>query len=321
MQCMPTVLDVLELSLDAPQSNGQVMVAAPQEKSGANLGMLHSRLMAGKSVPRHIKSGLSGVQERFWGENACGVDTPGAIGARAFAVAIGSALRGHHTVFVAGRSDLSDAGRSRLFHAPIMAQAVRHCHKSVSREPVWAAVGLWIVGGRLDFIWEGVRQWAHHPPWEPSVCELTAEALAPRSPTTGLRLAACVCLTRADGRLLAVSRRRDPALLCFPGGKLNSGETTLLAAVRETKEETGLCVPRESLKLVYQGPCESDRGDPFDHEVFLFAAVWQEAWGEGRPQEAGIVPQWVTWEHFLDHGAMPVFCREALAGWSGERPC
>lgn len=55
--------------------------------------------------------------------------------------------------------------------------------------------------------------------------------------------AACVLVRRFDGRILAVSRARksgDPLDFGLPGGKLDEGENTSVAALRELKEETGL---------------------------------------------------------------------------------
>lgn len=45
-----------------------------------------------------------------------------------------------------------------------------------------------------------------------------------------------------DGLILAVSRKDNKELFGFCGGKLNDGETTKEAAIRETKEEVDITV-------------------------------------------------------------------------------
>jgi 8-oxo-dGTP pyrophosphatase MutT (NUDIX family) len=45
-----------------------------------------------------------------------------------------------------------------------------------------------------------------------------------------------------DGLILSVSRRDDKTKFCFLGGKCEPNETTGMAAIRETFEETGINV-------------------------------------------------------------------------------
>jgi ADP-ribose pyrophosphatase YjhB (NUDIX family) len=62
-----------------------------------------------------------------------------------------------------------------------------------------------------------------------------------------------VCLlVPVDTGLLAVRRAQPPALgeLTFPGGYLDVGESWQAAAVRELREETGLHVAAEELRLL-----------------------------------------------------------------------
>jgi len=56
---------------------------------------------------------------------------------------------------------------------------------------------------------------------------------------------ASVVVVEEDGLILAVSRKDNHSDLGLPGGKIESGETPITAACRETVEETGctLCNP------------------------------------------------------------------------------
>jgi mutator protein MutT len=52
--------------------------------------------------------------------------------------------------------------------------------------------------------------------------------------------AACVLIISDDGKILAVSRKNNPQDFGLPGGKVDPGEDSREAAVRELYEETGL---------------------------------------------------------------------------------
>jgi ADP-ribose pyrophosphatase YjhB (NUDIX family) len=75
-------------------------------------------------------------------------------------------------------------------------------------------------------------------------------------------VAAFVVIFDKKGRVL-LSHRRDLDLWNLPGGKVESGEMPIEAAIRETKEETGLKVKIKELVGVYG---KSKR----DEMVFLF---------------------------------------------------
>lgn len=121
-----------------------------------------------------------------------------------------------------------------------------------------------------------------------------------------MKRAACLWLHRADGQVLAVTRRLGTNL-CLPGGKCDEGETFEEAAVRETFEETGARVPMDKLTLVHRGPCESYPGGPADFDVVAYLADWDDAYGPVAQQEHGIEPRWVSADELLNRSAMPVY--------------
>ncbi len=65
-----------------------------------------------------------------------------------------------------------------------------------------------------------------------------------------------------DRKLVLIKRGRDPFKESFaiPGGFVEYGETVENAAIRETKEETGLDVTKLSLFGVYSEPGRDPRG-------------------------------------------------------------
>jgi ADP-ribose pyrophosphatase YjhB (NUDIX family) len=71
----------------------------------------------------------------------------------------------------------------------------------------------------------------------------------------GAVLLACAAVVFDDGReKLLLTRRSDNGRWCLPGGHFEAGESVTEAAVRETKEETGLDVEVIRLIGVYSDP-------------------------------------------------------------------
>jgi len=81
----------------------------------------------------------------------------------------------------------------------------------------------------------------------------------------------CVLVLNEQGAPLVVNRRESASLFCFPGGKLDPGETFLQAAIRETEEETGLRLDPEHLEPVFRAECPGDPKRPwFDVVLFVY---------------------------------------------------
>jgi ADP-ribose pyrophosphatase YjhB (NUDIX family) len=79
-------------------------------------------------------------------------------------------------------------------------------------------------------------------------------------------LTVCVVVTEEDKVLL--TKRADFHIWCLPSGGVEDGETVMEAAIRETKEETGLDVKITRLVGIYSRPADT----PSLHAV-AFAAI------------------------------------------------
>jgi 8-oxo-dGTP pyrophosphatase MutT (NUDIX family) len=63
------------------------------------------------------------------------------------------------------------------------------------------------------------------------------------------------CVTAEDEKYVAISRRKNPNLWGLPGGKVDPGESSLQAILRETQEEIGMAIPADELEPLYCGVC------------------------------------------------------------------
>ena len=97
-----------------------------------------------------------------------------------------------------------------------------------------------------------------------------------------------------DSKLLGVSRKDNHKLFGLPGGKVDEGETTYDAMVREVKEETGIDVL--SAQPIYF------REDGEFLAVVFLVTKWK---GEVTTTEAGVV-DWITFEE-LKQGSFPEY--------------
>jgi 8-oxo-dGTP pyrophosphatase MutT (NUDIX family) len=86
-----------------------------------------------------------------------------------------------------------------------------------------------------------------------------------------------------DGLVLAVSRKNNPKDFGLPGGKIDPGETSEQALIREVKEETGLDV------VAYEGVFE-DKDRVENGELRPCKTYRVLSWkGELRTKETGVV--------------------------------
>lgn len=86
----------------------------------------------------------------------------------------------------------------------------------------------------------------------------------------------------AEGRVLTV-RKKGTDMFMFPGGKPESGENALEAALREVSEEIDVQLDAEELTLlgVFEAPAANEDGFAVVASVFTCAkAVWPRASAE-----------------------------------------
>lgn len=102
-----------------------------------------------------------------------------------------------------------------------------------------------------------------------------------------------------NGHMLFV-RRKDNGLLAFPGGFVEPGEFLLEAAIRETKEETGIFLTQfvtGAFFKYYDDPNRDPRGDIKTH-VFEFHIIDRSF--DMRSATAGDDAKEVLWLSFED---------------------
>lgn len=102
---------------------------------------------------------------------------------------------------------------------------------------------------------------------------------------------AAVMLIIKDGLILGVSRRYDTTKFGLPGVKCEYNEIPVMAAIRETEEETSIKVNHTSFIYVREEPLDQLGGEEFLTYCY-YAVDWV---GEPTNSEEGIV-KWLTAE-------------------------
>lgn len=97
------------------------------------------------------------------------------------------------------------------------------------------------------------------------------------------KVASVVIVRNPQGQILAVTRKTDANVYCFPGGKLDPGEDIVQAATRELQEETGLVLDN----ALYLGNLHDGE---FDTHCF-YAISWS---GNPRSLEPGVEVSWLS---------------------------
>lgn len=109
------------------------------------------------------------------------------------------------------------------------------------------------------------------------------------------------------GKILSVHRRTSPYYFCFPGGKQEEGESSVLAAKRELFEETSIEVDETELFPVFSGFCAA----PGEKTYFVtaYVVVLETAPLEFHlaEEEKEMNPEWVNLDEFLNFSAFTVF--------------
>jgi 8-oxo-dGTP pyrophosphatase MutT (NUDIX family) len=115
-------------------------------------------------------------------------------------------------------------------------------------------------------------------------------------------------------KLIAVSRRENPNLICFPGGKQELNESSVEGLVREVYEETGLQFSINEATPIYSGVCEGEK----EYWVTAYLIVMDDEITEFNPPEKDMFPQWISKNEFMQKTSYPNFNAkvfEAVEKW------
>ena len=125
-----------------------------------------------------------------------------------------------------------------------------------------------------------------------------------------MKQAAVMIIVNSEGYILGVPRKEDPNKWGLAGGKVDHGETTQQAALRETEEETGIKVGY--CRQVYSRK-EINRLGIFD-TTFITVCFYADTW-KGEISTTEGQPKWLFMEQFTDPktGAFPEYNEKAFA--------
>lgn len=128
------------------------------------------------------------------------------------------------------------------------------------------------------------------------------QRLAPIAEGT-MKKAAVALIINDKGLILSVSRRHDTTKFGLPGGKVEENEESWQAAVRETREETGIAVEQCEHIFTRMEPRHAPEGTDFMTDCF-YASAWH---GEPQDSEEGVV-KWLTVKELTEtNGAFPEY--------------
>ena len=126
------------------------------------------------------------------------------------------------------------------------------------------------------------------------------------SPETPKLTVDCVVIDRDDNSILLIKRKYPPFKDCYalPGGFVDLNESCENACIRELKEETGLLIEKNFLKLigVYSNPGRDPRRSTVSIAYMtLFDKGSQELHAGDDALEAKFESKWKEFEVAFDH--------------------
>lgn len=118
--------------------------------------------------------------------------------------------------------------------------------------------------------------------------------------STDQKMSSCVLLFDKDGWILGSARKNNADLFGLPGGKLELNDDFYAAAVRETLEETGVTLAKNTLAPVFRA-----FDGPFDVLTFMVSGTVENR-PTLKPGTGEGVCRWITPKELVT-GAFPVY--------------